>query len=100
MGADGVVGVASHLCSPQYRVMIDAFRSGKPLEAAHIHLELLPLIRALFATSNPIAVKWAMNQIGFAAGECRLPLDALPRELAERLTPLITPYRETHALSS
>ncbi len=39
---------------------------------------LLPLIDALFATTSPIPVKWAMRQLGFRVGECRLPLDAMP----------------------
>ena len=29
MGADGVVGVASHLCSREYRAMVDAYRNGR-----------------------------------------------------------------------
>lgn len=94
MGADGVVGVASHLCSPQYRALLDAYRSGNVDEAASIHRSLLPLIRALFATTNPIPVKWAMRQLGFKTGECRLPLDGMPDALADRLRPLIQPYRE------
>jgi 4-hydroxy-tetrahydrodipicolinate synthase len=93
MGADGVVGVASHLCSEQYRAMVDAFRWGNVNEAMRIHLSLLPLIRALFATTNPIPVKWAMRQFGFAVGECRLPLDAMPESLANNLSPLLTPFR-------
>jgi 4-hydroxy-tetrahydrodipicolinate synthase len=92
MGADGVVGVASHLCSEQYYAMVEAYRAGRAGAAAQIHLSLLPLIRALFATTNPIPVKWAMRQVGFAAGECRLPLDAMPDSLAQRLRPLIAPF--------
>jgi 4-hydroxy-tetrahydrodipicolinate synthase len=95
MGADGVVGVASHLCSEQYRAMADAFRWGNVNEATRIHLSLLPLIRALFATTNPIAVKWAMRQLGFAVGECRLPLDTMPEPVANRLSPLLAPYRQS-----
>jgi 4-hydroxy-tetrahydrodipicolinate synthase len=93
MGADGVVGVASHLCSREYRGMLDAYRSGNVAEAARIHLSLLPLIKALFSTTNPIAVKWAMNQIGFTAGECRLPLDTISGAVADRLRPLLNAYR-------
>jgi 4-hydroxy-tetrahydrodipicolinate synthase len=93
MGADGVVGVASHLCSREYRDMLAAYRSGNVAEATRIHLSLLPLIKALFATTNPIPVKWAMNQIGFAAGECRLPLDTIPGALADRLRPILERYR-------
>jgi len=93
MGADGVVGVASHLCSNEYRAMVDAYRGGRVDEAACIHLSLLPLIDALFAVTNPIGVKWAMRQLGFAAGECRLPLDAMPAAAAQRLTPLIERWK-------
>jgi 4-hydroxy-tetrahydrodipicolinate synthase len=89
LGADGVVGVASHLCSPEYRRMLDAYRSGRVAEAAQIHASLLPLIDALFATTSPIPVKWAMRQLGFNVGECRLPLDGMPASLADRLRPLV-----------
>jgi 4-hydroxy-tetrahydrodipicolinate synthase len=89
MGADGVVGVASHLCSREYRGMFDAYRAGRVDEAAAIHRSLLPLIDLLFATSSPIPVKWAMNQVGFNAGECRLPLDGMPEALAAKLRPLL-----------
>jgi 4-hydroxy-tetrahydrodipicolinate synthase len=99
LGADGVVGVASHLCSPEYRQMLAAFRSGDHEQASQIHASLLPLIDALFATTSPIPVKWAMRQLGFRAGECRLPLDAMPPALAERLMPLIAPYAR-HAVES
>lgn len=92
LGADGVVGVASHLCSQEYRRMLQAFRAGRVDEAAEIHASLLPLIDGLFATTSPIPVKWAMRQLGFGAGECRLPLDMMPPALADRLMPLIAPY--------
>jgi 4-hydroxy-tetrahydrodipicolinate synthase len=99
LGADGVVGVASHLCSPQYRRMFDAYRAGGVDEAAQIHASLLPLIDALFATTSPIPVKWAMRQLGFRVGGCRLPLDELPGPLAERLGPLVAPYA-SHLIES
>ncbi len=92
MGADGVVGVATHLCSREYRVMVDAFAGGESRAAAQIHLGLLSLIDALFATTNPIGIKWAMRELGFETGECRLPLDGMPDALAARLRPLIAPY--------
>ena len=99
MGADGVVGVASHLCSREYVAMVKAYRKGDAAEAASIHRSLLPLIDALFATTSPIPVKWAMKQLGFSVGECRLPLDSMPADLARNLQPLLSAYREP-ALSS
>lgn len=92
MGADGVVGVASHLCSREFRAMYDAFRAGNVAEAARIHLQLLPLVDALFATTNPIGVKWAMRQFGFSAGECRLPLDAMPESVARQIEPFLAQF--------
>jgi 4-hydroxy-tetrahydrodipicolinate synthase len=92
LGADGVVGVASHLCSREYRQMFDAFQAGRTSEAAAIHASLLPLIEVLFSTTSPIPIKWAMRQLGFRVGECRLPLDAMPSAVADRLRPLITSY--------
>jgi 4-hydroxy-tetrahydrodipicolinate synthase len=92
MGADGVVGVASHLCSREYVAMVQAYRNGDASEAARIHRSLLPLIDALFATTSPIPVKWAMKQLGFNVGECRLPLDAMPEDLAGNLRPLLSQY--------
>lgn len=92
LGGDGLVGVATHLCSPEYRCMLEAFRSGNTAEAARINASLIGLVDALFATTNPIPVKWAMAQLGFDVGECRLPLDAIPSAVAERLRPLLAPY--------
>jgi 4-hydroxy-tetrahydrodipicolinate synthase len=92
IGADGVVGVATHLCSREYRRMYDAYRTGKVDEAAAVHASMLPLVDALFATTNPIPIKWAMKQLGFHAGECRLPLDGIPPSLVNRLRPLLEPF--------
>ncbi|MGR4066066.1 MAG: 4-hydroxy-tetrahydrodipicolinate synthase [Vulcanimicrobiaceae bacterium] len=92
VGADGLVGVATHLNSREFRRMYDAFRAGQTAEAAAIHCEQLALIDALFATTSPIGIKWAMNQLGFKAGRCRLPLDELPGALADRMRPLLSAY--------
>ena len=54
------------------------FARGASPRRRQIHASLLPLFDALFATTNPIPVKWAMNQAGFHAGSCRLPLDDMP----------------------
>jgi len=92
LGADGVVGVATHLCSREFVAMRDAFRSGRIEEAARIHASLLELFELLFTVSNPIPIKWAMGELGFAVGRCRLPLDGMPEDLARRLRPLLAAY--------
>jgi 4-hydroxy-tetrahydrodipicolinate synthase len=74
VGGYGVISVASHLVGKQIKEMMDNFLSGKTNEAARIHNHLLPLIDALFIVSNPIPLKYALNQIGFNVGKPRLPL--------------------------
>jgi len=74
LGGYGIISVASHLVGRQIKKMIDLFLSGKVQEAAKIHHHLLPLIDALFIISNPIPVKYAVNQAGFRVGKPRLPL--------------------------
>jgi 4-hydroxy-tetrahydrodipicolinate synthase len=94
LGADGLVGVASHLCSREFRQMYDAFREGHVREAAVIHASLMPLFDVLFRVTNPIPVKWAMNQLGFRAGNCRLPLDELPAGIAAELRPVVADFAD------
>ncbi len=74
MGGYGVISVASHLVGKQIQAMIQQTVRGKMKEAAAIHLNLLPLINALFIVSNPIPVKYALNHVGFRVGKPRLPL--------------------------
>ncbi len=74
LGGYGVISVASHLVGKQIKEMIDKVVSGKIGEAAAIHRHLLPLVNALFIVSNPVPLKYALNQIGFNVGKPRLPL--------------------------
>src|SRR5690606_32419769 len=74
LGATGVISVAAHIVGERIREMITAFERGDARAALRIHLELFPLFRALFVTTNPIPVKRALNLTGFPAGPTRLPL--------------------------
>jgi 4-hydroxy-tetrahydrodipicolinate synthase len=94
LGGDGLISVAAHLCARELRELLEAFRAGDNPRAARIHLELSPLVAALFATTSPIPVKWALGELGFALGPCRSPLGAMPADLAARLLPLLEPFRD------
>ncbi len=94
LGGDGLISVAAHLCAREYRELIAAYERGENARASELHLRLTPLVAALFATSSPIPVKWALNELGFELGSCRSPLGAMPPDLAERLRPLLEPFRD------
>jgi 4-hydroxy-tetrahydrodipicolinate synthase len=99
IGGFGLISVAGHLCGRELRAMADAFDAGDVDTAARIHQDLAPLIAALFTTTNPIPVKWALGAYGFKVGPCRSPLGAMPESLKETLAPLIAPYRPELTLS-
>lgn len=76
IGAKGVVSVASHLVGTRLQQMIQAFEKGQVQKATQIHLELFPLFKALFVTTNPIPVKAALSLQGWQVDTLRLPLCA------------------------
>ena len=51
-----------------------AYGDGENARAAEIHHSLMPLVDALFVTTSPIPLKYALNRIGMAVGGTRLPL--------------------------
>jgi 4-hydroxy-tetrahydrodipicolinate synthase len=89
IGGHGVVSVASHLVGERIAEMIRLAVSGELEAAAVIHRELIPLVRALFQTTNPIPLKAALNAVGFAVGKPRLPLVELEARQAEGLRALL-----------
>ncbi len=94
IGGEGIVSVAAHLCGRELKEMREAYERGDVARAAAIHLALTPLFGALFATTSPIPVKWAMRELGFAVGDCRSPMGAMPEAAAATLGALLAPYRE------
>ncbi len=90
LGATGVISVVSHVAGPRFKEMIEAQASGDHTRALRIHLELLPLMKALFMTANPIMVKKALELQGFPVGGVRLPLVESTAEQAAELERVMT----------
>ncbi|HAM68180.1 MAG TPA: 4-hydroxy-tetrahydrodipicolinate synthase [Ruminococcus sp.] len=74
LGAKGVISVLSNIAPQETHDMTAAALAGDYKTAAAMQLKYLRLIHALFSETNPIPVKEAVNQLGFAAGPCRMPL--------------------------
>ena len=85
VGAKGVVSVASHLVGKQLQTMMQSFAAGKVQEALQIHIQLFPLFKALFLTSNPIPLKLALRLLGLDTGVVRSPIVAGNDELEAKL---------------
>jgi len=93
MGGYGVVSVASHLVGGQIKHMMGLLLEGDIEGAAAEHRRLLPLFKVLFVESNPIPVKWSVNNIGFKAGETRLPLVPPQEKTVAELQRVLADYR-------
>ena len=74
LGGKGVISVVSNVKPELVHNCCKAWFDGDTAKARELQLEMLPLCDALFCEVNPIPVKYAMNVLGWEAGECRLPL--------------------------
>ena len=93
VGGAGVISVASHLVGKQLQQMIQAFENGQTKVATDIHLQLFPLFKALFCTTNPIPIKAALKLQGWDIGSTRPPLSHLPdsdRQMLEAVMKQLT----------
>ncbi len=95
VGAVGVVSVASHVVGRRLKAMIDAYLSGQCSVALGYHEQLQPLFKALFATTNPIPVKAALELNGWPVGPPRKPLLPLNSEMKEQLFTILSALRQT-----
>jgi 4-hydroxy-tetrahydrodipicolinate synthase len=95
LGAVGVVSVASHLVGEELQQMIQAFLTGDKSKALALHEQLLPLMKGLFSSSNPIPVKAALELEGWPVGSARLPLVPASSSIRESLAVLLAALRPT-----
>ncbi len=95
VGAVGVVSVASHLVGRRIKAMIEAYLSGNCALALGYHEKLQPLFKALFATTNPIPVKAALELSGWPVGPPRSPLIPLNNEMKSELSQILAALRQT-----
>ncbi len=85
LGGRGVISVLSNLLPAETVEIHRLWRAGKTEEAKRMQLTFLPLIRLLFAETNPAPLKCALEMLGLCSGEVRLPLSPVSKELAERI---------------
>ncbi len=93
IGGYGVISVASHLVGNQIHDMMYSFLEGKTEKAAELHRKLMPIFSGLFIVSNPIPVKYALNQVGFRVGKPRPPLYEPDEKTAAQIVDMVRKYK-------
>ncbi len=74
LGGKGVISVVSNVAPELVHNCCQTWFDGDINTARTLQMEMLTLSDALFCEVNPIPVKYAMNVLGWQAGECRMPL--------------------------
>lgn len=90
IGASGVISVVANLLPLQFSTMVNLGLQGDFNKASKIHLELLPVIDAIFAEGNPTGVKAGLAILQQMTSTVRLPLVSAGESLIQQLQQLIT----------
>ncbi|WP_143420888.1 4-hydroxy-tetrahydrodipicolinate synthase, partial [Halorubrum halodurans] len=92
VGGTGTISVVANVEPERACAMVGSALSGDYDRARELHHELAPLVRALFAETNPIPVTEAMYIRGRGGPHVRPPLTRLSEERREELRDLLAEY--------
>lgn len=92
LGGKGVISVLSNVAPKLTCSITNAFLKNAIDEACYYQLTSLELINNLFAETNPIPIKEALNIINFDFGTPRLPLVKCSYDLKKQLEILIKKF--------
>jgi 4-hydroxy-tetrahydrodipicolinate synthase len=85
LGGKGVISTVANIAPLQIHELVMKFMQGDIANSRKIQLGVLPLVRTLFLDVNPMAIKAALNLMGFDMGVCRPPLTTIEDSLLEAL---------------
>jgi len=85
IGAKGGISVAGNAAPKITSDCTRAALKGDYKTAQELYFKLVPFIKALFAETSPVPIKYAMRKLGFDAGLPRQPLLDIERENAVKM---------------
>ena len=85
LGAKGNISVTANVAPKQMSEVCEAALAGEQAKAQDLNQQIANLHNILFCESNPIPVKWALNEMGYIGTGIRLPLTPLAEQYREPL---------------
>lgn len=85
-GGHGVISVTANIVPTMMQQMCTAALDKDYVTAENLNAKMALLQTALFAESNPIPTKWALNKMGKIAAGIRLPLTVLSQPFHAMVT--------------
>lgn len=92
-GAKGVISVLANIMPKTVADLVDAFFAGDLETARQLHLKTLKISNAMFIESNPVPVKTALELMGKAPADVRLPLAPLSEDNKAKLAAIMKEYK-------
>lgn len=89
MGGYGVISTTANVAPARMKEIVDLCTVQKWTLAQEANERLMPLMKGLFETANPILVKEALRLSGFPVGGVRLPLVDATEAQSERLADIM-----------
>ena len=96
LGGKGTISVLANVLPKVSHTLNLAAVNGDAEHSSLLQKELQELNDALFCDVNPMPVKYAMQQIGFPVGPCRLPLVSLSKEKQARVDAALADVKEIY----
>jgi len=85
VGGTGVISVVGNIAPREMSELIRLWHEGDIKGATELHYRLFDLCNAMFYETSPAPVKTAMNLMGLAAGDLRLPMVPIQEETKRKL---------------
>lgn len=89
LGGKGDISVTANVVPSAISQMCELAIAGKAEEARALNARLLPLHEAMFVESNPIPVKWALEQMGLIQSGIRLPMTNLSAQFHSQVSSVL-----------
>ena len=90
LGGAGHLSCVGNFAPRPVAQLYDAFAAGNHEQARALHYDLHPLVDAAFADTNPVPVKWVMEQLSLLeSGLAREPLAPLSEAARKRVWDLL-----------
>lgn len=93
VGGKGVISVVANIVPADVKAMTDLILEGDLISARKWHRKLFQLAKSLLSMStNPIPIKAAMDMLGMASSEMRLPMVELKESKSDELRKILADY--------
>lgn len=89
LGGVGVITVLGNVVPAVTHDICDLWFKGQTDLSRELFFHWMDLAQGLFTDVNPVPVKEAMNRMGMAVGECRLPLYGMESVAADKLAGIL-----------